>query len=230
MVASTLETRRFADSNTLAAALLELLLDAAAESIRQRGRFVLALAGGSSPQPLYRLLGNTRADWERWFLLYGDERALEHGHPDRNSTQVERLWLAPAAFPEANHLLPDFSSGLTMAANRYAEKITPFLPTDFALLGVGEDGHTASLFPGREMAHPQDMPVLAVTDAPKSPPERITLSYETFCRAATVVFIATGNTKRQAVTRMLAGEPLPVNRIRGQQHTFLFCDRDTLAP
>lgn len=222
MSPSPLEQRVFPDSDALAKSLLSLLLESAAESIRQRGRFVVSLAGGSSPLPLYRLLGKTPADWSRWFLLYGDERAHPHGHLERNSTQVEKLWLEPAGFPMANHLLPDFSYDLENAASQYERKISPYLPLDFALLGVGEDGHTASLFPGREMANPHGHSVLAVHDAPKLPPERITLSYEALSGAATVVFIATGATKRQAVTQMLAGEELPVNRIRGQKRTSLF--------
>lgn len=230
MAASPLETRPFPDGDALAMALLSLLLESAAEAIRQRGRFVLSLAGGSSPLPLYRLLGETPADWSRWFLLYGDERALPHGHPERNSTQVEQLWLAPANFPATNHLLPDFSHGLDMASSRYEGLITPYLPPDVVLLGVGEDGHTASLFPEREMANAQGNSVLAVSDAPKAPPERITLSYETLNSAATVVFIATGSNKRQAVTRMLAGDALPVNRIRGRQRSWLFLSGTVPTP
>jgi len=213
--------RQVADADAAAGAALDLILEEAAAAIALRGRFVLALCGGSTPQAVYRRLAETKQDWQRWHLLYGDERCLPRGDAGRTTTLVERCWLNKISFPPGNHHVPPVERGTDAAALDYGAAIAPLLPLDMALLGMGEDGHTASLFPGH--AHP-DQVVVPVHDAPKPPPDRISMSYATLCGAATVCFLVTGEAKREALRNWLDGADLPVARVTGTRQTILITD------
>jgi 6-phosphogluconolactonase len=201
---------------------LALLLQVAADAIAARGRFVLALAGGTTPIPLYKLLAQVTADWDRWHLVYTDERWLPHGHPQRNSTMVEKNWLRPAGFPAQNHYMPDLEQPAENAAASYASMIEGLLPLDMALLGIGEDGHTASLFPGH--LHP-DQSVVAVDCAPKPPPTRISLSYSTLNAARVVCFLVSGEDKYAVVEAFSNGSDMPATQIGGTESTRLMVAR-----
>lgn len=210
-----------ADGEAAAQAALEIVLAQAAAAIAARGRFVLALCGGRTPGRLYELLAEAGQDWRRWHLVYGDERCLPRGDEDRNCSLVQRCWLDRTDFPAANHHVPDAELGAAIAAPRYAKAIAPLLPIDLALLGMGEDGHTASLFPGH--SHP-DATVVAVHGAPKPPAERVSLGYAALNAADTVCFLVTGAAKRDALRRWQQGDDIPVARISGRTRTCLVTD------
>lgn len=214
----------FASGKQMAQAALALLLQAAEEASATRGRFVLGLSGGSTPAPLYQLLANVDADWSRWHLVYTDERCLPYGDPERNSTLVERNWLSHTDFPPGNHYLPELDKPPEQAAAAYAAAIAGLLPLDMALLGIGEDGHTASLFPSHD--HPEQS-VVAVRNAPKPPPDRISLSYSTLCAAKTVCYLVAGENKQAVVNAVLDGTDLPATRVRGAASTHLLVARET---
>jgi len=216
-----IEYRQVADSDAAAGAALELVLQQAAGAIARRGRFTLALCGGSTPQQVYGLLAASAQDWQRWHLVYGDERCLPRADPERTSAMVRRIWLDRIGLPPENHHVPAVELGADAAAADYAAAIEPLLPLDLALLGMGEDGHTASLFPGH--SYPEAI-VVPVHNAPKPPPDRISLSYATLCDADTVCFLVTGPAKREALHRWLAGEDLPVARVTGRSDTILITD------
>ena len=112
--------------------------------------------------------------------------------------------------------------GAEAAATRYAEQIAPVLPFDMVLLGMGEDGHTASLFPGQ--THPGDELVHAVHDSPKPPPDRVSLSVATISSARTVLMLVTGAGKREALQRWRAGEVLPIATVAMASSTQLLLD------
>ena len=210
-----------ADGDAAAAAALELVLEQAAAAIAARGRFVLALCGGRTPERLYQLLAKTNVDWDRWHLVYGDERCLPLHHEDRTSTLVTRCWLDKVGFPGKNHHVPEVERGADTAAAHYAATIEPLLPLDLALLGIGEDGHTASLFPGHK--HPVQT-VVPVKNSPKPPPERISLSYETLSSARALCFLVTGTGKQQVLQRILRGDELPAASVFGKTRTTLITD------
>jgi 6-phosphogluconolactonase len=216
-----IESRRVADSDAAAGAAFELILQEAAGAIARHGRFVFALCGGRTPRQVYELLARCQQDWRRWHLVYGDERCLPGEEEGRTSTMVERTWLEKIHFPAANHHVPPVELGADAAAADYAAAIGSLMPLDLALLGMGEDGHTASLFPGH--AHPAEI-VVPVHGAPKPPPDRISLSYDTLNNARTVCFLVTGREKREAMHRWLAGEDLPVARVCGRRKTVLITD------
>jgi 6-phosphogluconolactonase len=215
------DIHRVDDPKQAAAAALVIVLEQAQAAIAQRGRFVLALSGGNTPRQLYRLLAAQDLDWSQWHLVYGDERCLPKGDAERTSTLVEKSWLHIAGFPAANHHVPPAELGAQKAAEQYSKTLSPLLPIDVALLGMGEDGHTASLFPGH--SHP-DHRVLAVHNAPKPPSERVSLSYNTLCDARIILFMVTGEAKRDAVEDWLQGGDLPVARVTGTDATILITD------
>lgn len=209
----------------MAAKALQLITDAAIAAIRERGVFVFSLAGGNTPGLLYSLLAETHQDWANWILVYGDERYLPDNHSDRNSYLVEKNWLSRIEFPQNNHLTIEYSGNIEKDCICYEDKILPYLPIDFALLGLGEDGHTASLFPLQE--HSNIARVVVVDNAPKAPEQRISLNYSTLNSARMVCFLVSGKGKEAALQQWRHGIDLPASRIKGKESTICLTDLST---
>lgn len=193
----------------------ELISAAAARAIADRGAFSIVLAGGSTPRRCYEMLRDTAQDWPRWQVFFGDERCLPADHPDRNSMMARDALLDRVAIPKAHvHAIPA-EQGAAGAARTYARTLETVRPFDMVILGLGEDGHTASLFPGH--AHAAEEAVHAVFDAPKPPPERVTLAVSTLADCRNLLFIVTGASKYVAVRAWQRGEPaLPIVAIKPQ--------------
>lgn len=178
-----------------------LIANAAQEAICERGVFRLVLAGGTTPARAYDLLAQTSQDWDRWEIFWGDERCLPIDHPERNS----RMSLP------AKHCYPiPAELGAEQAAAAYAQTLADKLPFDLVLLGMGEDGHTASLFPGFV---PTPHLTVAVFDAPKPPPERVSLSVEALQACRQQLVLVTGAGKAQALAAWQVGANLPMARV-----------------
>lgn len=198
--------------------VLEALAAAVAEQAREalaaRSRYLIVLAGGETPRKLYERLRELETDWSRWEIFFGDERCLPRGDPARNDAMASSAWLAQVAIPrEQIHSIPA-ELGPDAGAEAYARVLAHVGRFDTTLLGVGEDGHTASLFPGRPSGAEVGSPdVLAVRGAPKPPPERVSLSARRLAAAAHVELLALGAGKRDALRRLRAGEHLPVAEI-----------------
>ena len=219
----------FPDAEQLAAHTAALILDGARAAITARGLFRLVLAGGRTPLAVYARLATLPADWPRWQLYFGDERCLPVGDPGRNDAQARRVWLDHVPIPLANvHAIPA-ELGAERAAEQYAATLQVAPEFDLVLLGLGEDGHTASLFPGQPAGDAPGSPdVLAVHGAPKPPPERVTLSAARLARARRVVFLVTGPDKRAAVAAWRRGGELPARLIApaGEVEVLLDADAD----
>jgi 6-phosphogluconolactonase len=171
------ESRVFEDAGALVTALSDGICAEADRAIEARGVFHLVLAGGSTPIALYRALAARPAGDSRWHIWFGDERCLPPGHAERNNVMAEAAWLAGSAIPPENRLPIPAERGAEAAAADYTATLAAAPIFDLVLLGMGEDGHTASLFPGHELgAAPGSPAVLAVHDAPKPPPDRVSLS------------------------------------------------------
>lgn len=217
--------RVFPDPDNLVAALAAALLGQATEAIAERGVFHLVLAGGNTPQALYRTLAERDAGDVRWQIWYGDERCLSAGHRDRNSAMAENAWLAASRIPPANRRPIPAERGAFEAAMLYADWLAAVPDFDVVLLGMGEDGHTASLFAGHNWGTAAGSPdVLAVHDAPKPPPERVSLSAARLNRSRRVWFVVAGGNKRHALRQWEACEPLPVAVVRGRVETVAWLD------
>jgi len=219
------EWRVFADADALVSALADALWAEAGGAIAARGAFHLVLAGGSTPLALYRALADRHAGDDRWHVWYGDERCLPADHPERNSVMLEAAWLAASSIPPENRRPIPAELGATGAAARYAGWLKDVADFDVVLLGMGEDGHTASLFPGRDWGGAPGSPdVLAVHAAPKPPSERVSLSAGRLNRSAKVWFVITGAGKREALLRWKSGAALPVSAVQGKQETVAWLD------
>ena len=209
MSASNIEWHVADTPGEVTGAVIAHLKAAAAEAIAARRRFVIALSGGSTPLAVYRALGADKSiDLSRWVLLYADERCLPVGDPERNDLAVLDSGMAARA---GAHLTIPAQLGPEAAAQAYALMISSFLPLDVAYLGMGPDGHTASLFPDHE---PDPVAsVVPVYDSPKPPPERVSLGLSTLLAARQRVVHLTGAGKADVVARWRAGEVLPITRV-----------------
>ncbi|MCU0842029.1 MAG: 6-phosphogluconolactonase [Thiobacillaceae bacterium] len=194
---------------------LERVRRAEAEAIAERGVFHFVLAGGGTPRRLYQALAGEAHDWSRWQVWFGDERCLPPTDPERNSRMASEAWLGRVNLPGTNvHPIPA-ELGAREAAEDYGRALAGVGAFDLVLLGLGEDGHTASLFPGHDWGETADAPdTLAVSDAPKPPPERVSLSARRLSRARRVLFLVTGAGKRAAVAAWRRGEAIPAAAIR----------------
>lgn len=189
----------------------DAILRAAAQSIAASGRFILVLAGGSTPRQVYARLASAAADWAGWHVYFGDERVSPAGDTARNDRMAEAAWLGQVPIPRRQvHPIPA-EQGAAAAARRYAQVLAPVEHFDLVLLGLGEDGHTASLFPGRSHGASED--VVAVYDAPQPPRERVSLSAPRLSRARQVWFLVAGARKRPAVSAWRRGDPIPASTI-----------------
>ena len=225
----TLRWRPVPEFAALHAAVAARVLAAADEAIRACGRFTVVLAGGETPRGAYELLRASAADWARWHVYFGDERCTPRDDALRNSRMAESAWLAHVAIPgrQVHEMPAEF--GAREAAARYAALLEPIDMFDLVLLGLGEDGHTGSLFPGHELARGASAPsVLAVFEAPKPPPERVTMGAHRFGRAAEVIFLVAGEGKRDAVQRWRAGADIPARAISPRAGVDVFIEASLL--
>jgi len=199
------------------------ILAAAERAIDKRGSFHIVLAGGTTPEKTYELLSLESSDWQHWHIWFGDERCLPRNHPDRNSLMVELAFTGKVPIPaEQIHIIPAEQDPVA-AAEYYAQLLEGIGLFDMVLLGMGEDGHTASLFPNNLDA--SDKTVLPIFDAPKPPAERVSLSAEKLSQCAYLMFIVTGKAKSDAVSRWQSGEKLPVSMVHGINQTEVLADR-----
>jgi 6-phosphogluconolactonase len=228
------------DVEVLAATTAARFAIAIADAQAERGAAAVVLTGGTGAMRMYAALRDSATrhavDWGTVDVWLGDERFLPSGHPDRNETQARAALLdALPVDPARVHPMPasDGADGAdpVAAAARYAATLLGAdggpPPWDVLLLGVGEDGHIASVFPGHPLP-PVDGIVAAVTGSPKPPPVRLTLTPQAIGTAREIWLIAAGDGKADAVAAALGdpvGEPLPAAAVRGTVATRWFIDR-----
>jgi 6-phosphogluconolactonase len=220
-----------ADVSALYGAVAARTLAAADRAVRAHGRFVVVLAGGNTPRGAYELLRMAQADWSAWHVYFGDERCTAHDDPLRNSRMAESAWLEHVPIPRRQvHEIPA-ELGPNEAAKRYASVLEPVGEFDLVLFGLGEDGHTGSLFAGHDRGCGADAPsMLPVFDAPKPPPHRVTMSARRFSRTAEAIFMVAGAEKRDAVRRWRAGESIPARAIVPKAGVDVFVEAASLGP
>ncbi|AKF79690.1 6-phosphogluconolactonase [Myxococcus fulvus] len=185
-------------------------------SLAMKRRASLALSGGSTPAPAYRELSRLTLPWERVDLYFVDERFVPPDHPDSNYHLVEEALVGPLRLsPSQVFRMEGEREDREAAAEDYEARLPDVL--DVVLLGMGEDGHTASLFPGHPALEEQSRRVLSVV-GPKPPPWRMTLTMPTLLSANAVLMLVAGAGKRQTVQRALGRDAaLPAARVTNAQ-------------
>jgi 6-phosphogluconolactonase len=221
----------FADEASVAREAGRFIAAEAKGAIAARGRFLVAVSGGRTPWLMLRALAQEEVAWKNVHLFQVDERVAPAGHADRNLTHIRESLLANAPIPvDQVHAMPVEAADLESAADNYALTLqrfageTPVL--DLAHLGLGPDGHTASLVPGD--------PVLAVTDADVAVTgvyqqrRRMTLTYPILNRARKILWVVTGNEKAHMLRRLRNGDPtIPAGRVEQGQAIILADQRSS---
>jgi 6-phosphogluconolactonase len=206
------------DADTAAKAGAKFIAVKAREAVAARGRFVMAVSGGRTPWQMLRALAEEEVPWKNVHVVQVDERVAPSGDPDRNLTHLRESLLSHAPLPsEQIYAMPVESPDLEAAAKLYAQTLSeiagkpPVL--DLVHLGLGPDGHTASLVPGD--------PVLDVTDVDVAPTgiyqkrRRLTLTYPLLNRSRCVLFVVTGAEKADMIVRLINQDvTIPAGRIR----------------
>ena len=210
-----------------ARAAAKVIVEQARSAVAARGRFVLAVSGGHSPEPMLRALAEEDLPWEKVYFTQVDERLAPAGHPDRNLTaQLKALGHAPLP-PDHFHPMPVEAPDLETAAANYAKVLRALAGTppvlDLAHLGIGTDGHTASLVP--------DDPVTGVTSADVAltgvyqSRRRMTLTFPILNRSRSILWLITGSEKATVLARLHAVDTaIPAGRIR-QDRAIVFADQ-----
>jgi 6-phosphogluconolactonase len=221
----------FPDPASLAEAAVDLILGQAMEALERRGLFSLVLAGGSTPKAAYALLASpayaARLDWSRVHIFFGDERCVPPNHPDSNFNMAQESLLSHVPLPKANvHRIPTEASP-GQAAKEYEGELQAFYPGadppafDLVLLGMGEDGHVASLFPGSPALEEQVHWVVPVPHSQPPPPlvDRVSLTLPAINAARQVVMMVAGSKKAARLRQVLSEGPtqselLPAQRVQ----------------
>ncbi|GAA1350347.1 6-phosphogluconolactonase [Saccharothrix algeriensis] len=238
------------DGDLLAAATAARLVTRLVDAQAARGWASLVLTGGRTGTAVLEQLRATPArdavDWSRVDLYWGDERFLPAGHPERNETQARAALLdhVPVDPARVHAVEPSdgrFGDDPDAAADAYADVLAaaarpedhgPVPSFDVLLLGVGEEGHTASIFPGSPAAYERDRAVVAVRNCPKPPPTRVSLTLPALRQAREVWLMTTGAAKAAAVSMALTGAgevQLPAAGATGRRRTLWLLDSTAAA-
>ena len=200
---------------------LKRILAAANEAIANRGRFSIVLAGGSTPKSIYALLKDAKTDWANWHVYHNDDRCLPVDNSERNSLMARTTWLNHVSIPANQiHDIPA-ELGNIEGAKAYAKTLAGVPTFDLVLLGLGEDGHTASLFPNQAVDNSAD--AVPVFDAPKPPADRITVSQQRLSNSREVIFLVTGAGKQDAVNHWRNGVAIPATLITPENGVDVYC-------
>jgi 6-phosphogluconolactonase len=228
-VSASVELRRLTTPQDLFQAAAEEVIRAATEAVEQRGRFTIALSGGSTPRNLYTLIAanaSARLPWAQMFFFWGDERHVPPGDPDSNYRMAKEILLSKIPLPPANVFpIPAENPDASAAAEGYEQTLRKFFALapgefprfDLILLGMGPDGHAASLFP--ETAGLQEKSRLVIANwVEKLKTSRITLTLPVLNAARCVVFLVSGADKAAVLREVLEGnapaEKYPAKLVR----------------
>jgi 6-phosphogluconolactonase len=204
-------------------------------AIAERGMATIALAGGSTPKPLYERLASESLPWDKVHIFWGDERYVPPDHPDCNQRMARLAWLDKVAIPAGNiHPMPTDEADPAIAAQKHAAELQEFFHTpsgefpslDVILLGIGDDAHTASLFPHTEALQVCDR---LVTVGNKDGQPRITFTIPLINQARTILFMVAGANKQAALAQIFAPvadeDTYPARFIQAQEELWWLLDQ-----
>lgn len=188
----------------------DIILEKINTAIAERGLCTIALSGGSTPKPLYEALSRQQLPWDKIHIFWGDERYVPPDDPESNQLMARTAWLDRVAIPESNiHPMPTDEANPAVAASKHEKELQEFFQVpagefpvfDIILLGIGDDGHTASLFPHTETLKVSDR---LVTVGNKDGQPRITFTYTLINQARYVIFVVAGGSKQAALAQIFA--------------------------
>ncbi|XP_077474249.1 6-phosphogluconolactonase [Stigmatopora argus] len=213
----------FPTSAELGPALARLVASRAERAVTSRGRFTLGLSGGSLVTMLGKELPDVPGlDCSKWLVGFCDERVVPFDSPDSNYGLYKSILFPKINIPEEAILAIDFSLPVNECAEDYADKLKKAFPDDdiptfdLLLLGMGPDGHTCSLFPGHPLLEECQKTVAPISDSPKPPPERVTMTFPVVNAARCAAFVSTGGSKAPVLKEVLEGRegpPFPAARV-----------------
>jgi len=221
------------DPASVAARASALIVRALSSARDQRGHAHIALSGGTTPGLTYELLALQEMDWEGVHVWFADERCVGPGHEDSNYRLASETLLGPAGLAAAQVHRMQGELGPQRGSELYTAELqgvlgSPSLPVlDLIVLGIGPDGHVASLFPGAPALRISGPPAcIGISDSPKPPPQRLTLSLPVLRAARGCLLIATGASKADAVSAMLAepSEHVPASLLRRERLSVIVDD------
>lgn len=198
------------DKTALISRSLQLTTAKIQTAVQERGLCTIALSGGSTPKPLYEAIANSKLPWDKIHVFWGDERYVPSDHPDSNEAMARHAWLDRVDIPASNiHPMPTDEPDPATAASKHEEQLREFFKIqpgefpafDLILLGMGDDGHTASLFPHTEALQVRDR---LVTVGNKDGQPRLTFTAPLINQAHCVMFIIAGDSKRPALDQIFA--------------------------
>ncbi|XGV95188.1 MAG: 6-phosphogluconolactonase [Leptolyngbya sp. BL-A-14] len=198
------------DKDALIQRALAVVVDKIHAAIAARGRCTIALAGGSTPKPVYEQLATQALPWDSIHIFWGDERYVPPTHPDSNEGMARHAWLDKVAFPAENiHPMPTANADPVISASQHERELQQFFQLqsgefprfDLILLGIGDDGHTASLFPHTEALTVGDR---LITVGNKDGQPRVTFTAPLINHAHAVLFLVSGASKRPALAQIFA--------------------------
>jgi 6-phosphogluconolactonase len=237
------EATVLADLAALSRAAADLIVEAAARSVADRGRFTIALSGGHTPRLLYRLLGmesGARMPWAETWVFFADERCVPPSHPESNYGMVRDELLARIPGIESRTLRIEGERAPIAAAARYDGGLHAAFDDrdsgtfDVAVLGVGTDGHTASLFPGSPVLSEKTAWAAAASAPPGSAViDRVTLTFPTLDAARTILVLCAGRDKRRILTDIRAAgasaaDRYPAARVTARERLYWLLDREAV--
>ena len=208
------------NNDAVAQAVTDRIITSASSCIAARDVFHLALAGGTTPRCCYELLRNADIDWGKLHIWFGDERCLSVGDAERNDLMADEALLKHVPIPTHQIHRMAAELGPDQAAALYSEELKKIPCLDLILFGMGEDGHTCSLFPNNP-ALSDDRPVVPVFNSPKAPSERVSLGYTAINAAHERIIMVTGEGKRKVFERIMQGESFPVMIANSEWHSTL---------
>jgi len=222
-----------ADADAVARAAASMIAEKARSGVAVRGRFIMAVSGGQTPWMMLRALSNQDMPWEKVHVVQVDERVAPAGHPDRNLTQLRDSLLTHAPLPMDHiYAMPVEAADLEAAAAQYAATLQELAGSppvlDLAHLGLGSDGHTASLVPGDSVLDATDTDV-ALTGLYQGR-RRMTLTYPILNRARCILWLVTGSEKAGILARLRDGDlSIPAGLVHREQ-AIVLADRAAAGP
>jgi len=205
-------TEIVSDKASLVERAVQLIVEKIQSAIAQRGQCTLALAGGGTPKPVYEKLAQQNLPWEKLHIFWGDERYVSADHPDSNQKMAREAWLDHVAIPAGNiHAMPTGGQSPEADAKQHEQELRSFFQCkagefpslDIILLGMGDDGHTASLFPQTEALTVRDR---LITVGNKGESKRLSFTVPFINQGRAVIFLVAGANKRPALQEIFAAQ------------------------